>query len=557
MYNMSMYIRKNSRKTKSGAITYVQLAHNEWDPVAKYPKAKVLFTFGREDQLDKKVLEGLMSSLARYLGKEIDASGNIVSDAQIVSCKPLGGAHLLDHLWQELGIGQVIRSLLRERKYQTPVERALFAMCANRALAPSSKLATEEWVAQDVFIPGLAAIDVQNLYRAMDFLSECDEHLQREVFFSVAAREKLEVDVIYFDTTSAYFEPEIGSAGEDGFRMCGNSKDYRAGQPQVVIALAVTREGIPVRCWTFAGNTADQSIVERLRHDLLDWKLGRIISVCDRGFVSEDNLRILQRGGGHCIVGEKMRGGKTEVDEALARKGRYKSISETMEVKEVTVGDGAGRKRYVIVCNAREAEKDRLARERLLDELREKLKDIGELGDKPHPKKICALTSHPSYGKYIKLDGRNGQPILNQPKIKEEEHLDGKYRLICSDDTLSAEEIAKGYKGLYEVEDAFRCLKNELELRPMYHRKEERIRAHILIGWLALVLVRVCEYRCGESWRMIRDHLERIQAVTLEHEGASLVKTSQLSQFQIDLLKRLKCPKPLPILDFRGQSLKE
>lgn len=553
-----MYIRKNSRKTKSGVITYVQLAHNEWDPVAKYPKARVLFTFGREDQLDKKVLEGLMSSLARYLGKEIDASGNIVSDAQILSCKPFGGVHLLDHLWQELGIGNVIKELLRERKYQMPVERALFAMCANRALAPASKLATEDWVEKDAYIPALPAVDVQNLYRAMDFLLACDEGLQREVFFSVAAREKLEVDVIYFDTTSAYFETEIGSEGEDGFRMCGNSKDYRPGQPQVVIALAVTKEGIPVRCWTFPGNTADMSIVGRLRTDLLEWKLGRIISVCDRGFVSDDNLRILQQGGGHYIVGEKMRSGKVAVDEALARKGRYRSINETMEVKEVIVGgDGCARKRYVIVRNGKEAEKDRLARERILDELRERLKEIGELGEKPHTKKICALTSHKSYGKYIKLDGRNGQPILNQARIKDEEHLDGKYLLICSDDTLSAEEIAKGYKGLYEVEDAFRCLKNELELRPMFHRKEERIRAHILLCWLALVLVRVSEHRCGETWRTIRDNLDRVQAVTLEHEGATLVKTSQLSQFQVDLLKRLKCPKPAPILDFKGLDLKK
>jgi transposase len=149
---------------------------------------------------------------------------------------------------------------------------------------------------------------VQHLYRAMDFLLEANEQLQKDVFFGVANVFNLEVDLIYFDTTSTYFETET----TDDFRKHGYSKDRRPDLPQAIIGLAVTREGIPVRCWSWPGNTADLSIIKEVKKDLTGWHLGRVITVLDRGFVSEDNLKVLQQAGGHYIIGEKIRSGKTD-----------------------------------------------------------------------------------------------------------------------------------------------------------------------------------------------------------------------------------------------------
>ena len=210
----------------------------------------------------------------------------------------MGGAFFLNGFWERLELKGILETLLKERKYTTPVERSLFALVANRALDPGSKLAVERWVREEAAIPGLEEIAVQNLYRAMDFLLEANEQIQKDVYYAVAYIFNLEVDLIYFDTTSTYFEIEE----EDEFRKKGFSKDHRPDLPQAVIGLAVTKEGLPVRCWSWPGNTADMSIVEEVKKDLTGWRLGRVITVLDRGFFSEENVKTLQRAGGHYIT---------------------------------------------------------------------------------------------------------------------------------------------------------------------------------------------------------------------------------------------------------------
>ncbi|WP_431520874.1 IS1634 family transposase, partial [Alicyclobacillus mali (ex Roth et al. 2021)] len=194
---------------------------------------------------------------------------------------------------------------------------------------------------------------------------------------------------------STYFETE--DEPEDGLRRKGYSKDHRPDLPQVVIGLAVTRDGIPVRCWTWPGNTADMSVVEEVKQDLIGWRLGRVITVVDRGFVSESNLRILQRAGGHYIAGEKMASGKPAVEAALARPGRFRELRPNLKVKEVVVGDGEARVRYVLAFNPEEAKRDEARREAMLRELRMELERLKELQGEAHTKAHCRLASHPTF----------------------------------------------------------------------------------------------------------------------------------------------------------------
>ncbi|MCO7128411.1 IS1634 family transposase, partial [Sporolactobacillus shoreicorticis] len=197
------------------------------------------------------------------------------------------------------------------------MERLIFAMVANRALDPTSKLGLVDWIRDEVALPGLVC-------RAMDLLLEMRSQLEEQVYFATADLLNLEVDLIYFDTTSSYFEVESQEAPEEEqLRKLGYSKDKRPDLLQVVIGMAVTKEGLPIRCWVWPGNTADKTVVEEAKKDLVGWKLSRVISVMDRGFSTEDNLITLQRAGGHYIVGEPMRSGKKIVDDAMARKGRY------------------------------------------------------------------------------------------------------------------------------------------------------------------------------------------------------------------------------------------
>lgn len=266
---------------------------------------------------------------------------------------------------------------------------------------------------EQVAIPGLEDIPLQQLYRAMDFLLEVHEELQREVYYAVAVLLNLEVDLLYFDTTSTYFEIETDALDEDEgetprrnersstLRRHGHSKDHRPDLPQVVIGLAVTRDGIPVRCWVWPGNTADMSVVEQVKQDLTGWRLGRVITVVDRGFASEENLRIIQRAGGHYIAGEKLRSGKREEAEALGRGGRYQQVKANLHVKVIVVGDGEARRRYVLVYNPEQAKRDRLRREKLVEHLEAELAQLKTLPSGQHTKAVCALLSHPTYSRYL------------------------------------------------------------------------------------------------------------------------------------------------------------
>lgn len=233
-------------------------------------------------------------------------------------------------------------------------------------------------------------------------------------------------------------------------------------------------------------------MIPQVKQDLIGWKLGRVITVVDRGFSSEENLRILQQAGGHYIAGEKMSAGKPTVEAALAHSGRFKTIRDNLEVKELVIGDGEARVRYVLVRNLAEVKRDAAIRNKHLETLAQELAKLKELNGDAHTKAHCRLYSHPVYKRYLKMD-KHGNLKIGRQVVKEAERLDGKYLIRTSDDTLSVEDIALGYKQLMEVEAAFRTLKTTLDLRPVYHRKDERIRSHVLLCWLAILLVRLAE----------------------------------------------------------------
>jgi transposase len=536
-----MYVRTISRKNKDGSTTtYVQLAHNVRDPQSGFARAQVLYTFGRADSLDLGAIRRLVRSLCRFISPEdaLEAQGSTPA-LRFIKSAPLGGAYLLRHLWERLGLQTVLAKALQKRDFGFTVEWAIFAMVANRALAPDSKRGVEEWVSEDVSLGNPEPISLQHLYRAMDFLLEHEESIQKEVFFATADLFNLEVDLLFFDTTTTYAECEE----EDDLRRYGHSKDSRPDRPQIVIGLAVTKEGLPVRCWVLPGNTADMTTVERVKSDLRGWKLSRCIWVMDRGMSSETNRIVLQKAGGHYILGEKLRDSQAAHKEALSFQGRYQKVRENLEVKEIVVGDGERRRRFVLVYNPEQAKKDQATREKTLKRIAETILALGDPEVASHKKAVCALLSHRSMGRYIRQT-KTGKLRINQAKVQEEESLDGKYLLSSSDDTLSPEDIALGYKQLMEVERAFRTLKTTLELRPLYHRKEERIRAHVLLCYLSLLLVRIAERETGETWDRIRPIMDRCHLGEFSSKDGRIFQRTELTSEQVNILKRLKIAQP-------------
>jgi len=543
-----MYLRTTQQRRKDGSpVRYVQLAHNH--RVNGVTRAEVLLKLGREDQLDVDGLRRLAASITRFTDGD-GAAGVLPGEPgefEVLSSRPVGGAWLLDGLWKKLGIDKALVRVLGSRRFTTDVERVLFALVANRAIDPASKLAAAEWASEDVAIPGLAGMDEDQAYRAMDLLVDADTEakVQEAVFFACADLLNLEVDLLFFDTTSTYFERDEPEDGEDAFRVYGHSKDHRPDLPQIVIGLAVTREGIPVRVWCWPGNTSDMSLLKEVKDDMRGWRLGRVITVVDRGFSSDENLTYLTRAGGHWIAGERMRDGAPDVAEALSRQGRYQTVRDNLRVKDIRVGAGDAAKRFVICHNPAEAERQQTIRENTITRLEAELARIDAQRAKAgvaskaqkakhtaaHTKAECALRDHPSLGRYLRQTP-TGRLKIDRAKIAVETKLDGKYLLSTSDPDLSAEDVALGYKNLLEAERGFRDLKGVLELRPVFHRLEHRIRSHVLICWLALLLIRVTERQTRQTWRRINLELGRLHQVTLAGPAGTVQQTTTITDPQ-------------------------
>lgn len=535
--------RRNANGT---TVRYLQLAHNRWDAKTQRAKATIIHNFGREDQVDREAIRRLVRSLSRLLTPEQAAKAQAETQGlQFESSRALGGAWLLDQLWHHLKLDKVVTTLSGKRKFQFSVERHLFALVAARALAPDSKLAMEDWVAKDVCIPGLAAVEVHDLYQVMDLVLELEPELQRRVYGEVADLLNLEVDLLFFDTTNIYFcrdEEERTEDGGKGFRTYGHSKEKRDDLPLVVVGLAVTRNGIPVRCWVWPGHTADVSVVPEVKKDLIGWKLGRVVTVVDRGFTSAENLRTLQTAGGHYIAGEKMRSGQPLIEEALSRAGRYRTVRDNVEIKEIVVGEGEARRRFVLIRNPHEADRDQQRRNEALTALRAELRALPRSA-KDYAAALERLRSHGRYRRYL-TTGPDGQPKVDPAKVRAEERLDGKYLISTSDDTLSAQDVALGYRQLLEVESCFRTLKTSLEVRPVYHHLEGRIRAHVVLCWLALLLVRVCEEQVGRSWADIRTVMQRLHVITYRSPDGVAQQSTELTGDQQQILGAARVPSP-------------
>jgi transposase len=574
-----MYLRFTQRTNADGSVVrYAALAHNH--RIEGKVKPDVLLNLGRVDRLDLDGLRRLAASITKHFGDSEGGEGSVsgpsdgaeaglaagTSPMQVLDSRPIGTSWLLNGLWDKLRTAAAIKQATDGRRFTTNMERVCFALVANRAIEPMSKLSATEWVREDVVIPGLDTMDEDQAYRAMDLLVQADTEgaVQEAVFFAVAHLLNLEVDLLFFDTTSTYFERDAEETGEDAFRTYGKSKDHRDDLPQIVIGLAVTKEGIPVRVWCWPGNTNDQQVLAEVKDDMRHWKLGRVITVVDRGFSSADNLAYLRQAGGHYIAGMRMRDGGDLAERALSRQGRYQSVRDNLRVKEVRV-DGAGDARFIICHNPEQAERDRTQREQAIARIEAELERIAAQRErdraKPaggkakqkveaaHVRAECALRDHPTLKRWIRQQ-RNGRLVIDRAKVTAEQRLDGKYLLATSDPDITPEDAALGYKNLLEAERGFRDFKSELLLRPVFHRLEHRIRAHVLICWLALLLARIAELSCHQSWRNIRRETARLKQVTLAGQAGTITQTTPLRTSQQAIYQALSITPPPRITAF-------
>ena len=557
-----MYLRTTKRKNKDGSIVeYYQLAHNERHPDTRKPVAKIIHSFGRADDLERDQLVRLCNSIARVCGLKIsdpiddseqtqpnDGFG-FSDDLKLIKTLAFGCLLVIEALWEKLGIGKELREICKAKKIKVPYERALFAMVANRLCEPESKLGVwDRWLSK-VYLPSCDSLKLEQMYEAMDLLYDYRQQIEKNIFFHTANLFNLKVDLIFYDTTTASFsidyEDEDFDESVGGLRKFGKSKE-NTWSPQVVVALAVTREGLPVRCWVFPGNTADATTVEKVRADLRGWSLGRALFVADAGINSEDNRDELGRACGKYLLACRMASVSEIKRDVLSKPGRYTVIKDNLQAKEVIIGDGEMRKRYILCFNPKEAERQRIHRAKVIEILEKELAR--------HPNKTASaqwainLLASKRYKRYLTISKSNNIRI-DRAKVRAAKKYDGKWVLETNDDTISMQDAASGYKGLMVIERCFRSLKRtQIKLTPMFHWVPRRIETHVRICVLALLIERVAEIACQQPWSQIRRQLQTLQVTEFFSLKHRFFRRNELTPEVSQMLKTLSIAAPKSIL---------
>ena len=562
-----MYLRSTKRKNKDGStVEYYQLAHNERHPQTRKPVAKIIHNFGRADQLDRQELVRLCHSIARVCGLIVtdpydesvasseNASFGLGENLTIRQTLALGCPMVIEALWERLGLKKTLKEVAKDAGAKIPYERALLAMVANRLCDPESKLGVWDRWLSTVYLPSCQDLKLRHMYEAMDLLHAHAEQVEKTVFFQTADLFNLEVDLIFYDTNTASFsvdgEDEADRHPNATLRKFGHGKEgFWA--PQVVVALAVTREGIPVRSWVLPGNTADVSTVEMVRSDLRGWSLGRAMFVADSGMNCQDNRTELARACGKYLLACRM-ANVTEIKrEVLSKRGRYTVFKDNLHAKEVIVGDGERRKRYILCYNPKEAERQRKHRQMIVELLEDELarhKDRSATAQW-----AIELLASRRFKRYLRIL-KSGKVRIDRSAVREAEKYDGKWVIETNDDTISLEDAACGYKSLMVIERCFRSLKRtQIKMTPMYHWASRRIEAHVKICVLALLVERIAELACGTPWHRIRRALEKLQVTEFFDLNHRVLMRNELPDDTRNILKLLKITPPRQVVHLEKQ----
>ena len=524
------------RAKRSGPYTYLQLVHNE--RVDGRVRQTVIATLGRLDVLQETgQIDALVASCARFAEHTAVLSAHRQGQTEATRMVKIGPGLIFERLWGEGGLPQILEALLKNRQFEFAVERAVFLTVLHRLFDPGSDRAAEEW-RKGYGIAGSEDLQLHHLYRAMAWLGEvlpadqqsaatpftprCTKDLIEEALFTQRQDLFSRLDLVFFDTTSIYFE---GRGGET-IGQYGKTKDNRSDCKQMVVGAVLDPGGRPICCELWPGNTSDAKtlipIVDRLKDR---FHLGRICVVADRGMISKKTIAELQavHRDTRFILGARLRAVKEIREQVLSDPGSYHQVygpkkhskdPSPLKVKEVRIEN----RRYVVCGNEDQAKKDRADREAIVAGLRDQLKK----GDK-------SLIGNKGYRKYIKAVGRRFE--IDQEKVQDEARFDGMW-VLQTDTLLSAVQVALKYKELWMVEAVFRAFKSILQTRPIYHKCDQTIRGHVFCSFLALVLLKELMARLEASggqveWERLKDDLEALEDITVVNAGVTFVLRSR------------------------------
>lgn len=504
-----MFVRVKRSGTGPSAREYLQIVESlrEGDRV----RQRVLCSLGRRDQI---VADGSLDALLQSLAKQSEklrVVEKVRSEGlRAHETRPWGQSLIFERLWAEQGLPDIVGRLLHGRRFSFDVERVCFALALQRLCAPrGSDLFGSTWI-PGVEARGFPKIELQHLYRTVGgFLAPMKEELEKALFFRDRDLFSRPLDVVFVDTTSTYHYCD----DDTELRKYGYSRDHRPDLRQVMLCVAVDREGWPVAWDLLPGNTADPTSMRHMVQKLRTrFQVGRVVVVGDRGMTSHDVLIDMLDDDPQkrldYVVGCRMRQDRLVVEEVLARAGRYRTVQGNLEVKEVE----AGGQRFIVCRNPEAATRDAAERAALLERLR------GELETGPK-----GLLKNRGYKRFLKIAKKSIE--IDEEAVKNDARLDGKFVLRTSTD-LSADEVALTYRSLWRVERTFRETKSTLDVRPLFHRLDETCTGHIVGCFLALRLEVDLQRRLDKagvdaSWYEVLDALDGVRAVDVTLDDVS------------------------------------
>ena len=548
-----MYARISKKTTKGTTYEYLQLCEAYRNENGN-PRNRTIYNFGRLDKLDRKKIDSTINALLEFSS---NPSPTRLSDVEHGAVRDYGDMLVLVHLWARLRLTESITKHLRETKVEFDVAKMVQVMVLNRISDPLSKLGVMRWL-PTVLIPELKEEEVEyhHLLRAMDYLLSIKEEIEKDLYNQLITLFNQDVDLVFYDLTSSYFEGD----GPDT-AVYGYSRDKRPDRKQIVIALVVTREGLPIYHEVLPGNTADVSTLEKTV-DILKtrFNIQRTVFVCDRGLISQDNIDKLDEIGFPYIIALRPRNAEAKALYQKTLHGFQKE--ETLKgllIKE-RKDDGI---RYIQCHNPHRAKDKKLARERRYREIRKEVNKLekrfqkGTLNKKELYHKVMELLEQKFMAKYFAPKIEKEKVILYlRPEIWEQErYLDGKFFLKTNlpEEKLSSPGVVRSYKQLQEIERAFREIKDFLKLRPIFHYSESRVKAHVFICVLAYLLEKIVHLECqraslGISGRRAFSLLSRLKAIDCRLEDQTLRMTNRMQKETESIFQALEVPAPSKLL---------
>lgn len=479
-------------KVNHKVYEYIQIVENY--RAGQKIKQRVIHSVGRKDKIDSTRINKLIASLETFSDRLIILRQDN-PDLKILWSKQYGLPWLYHQLWRQIGFDDIIKQTFQDRKIEFNLAQSLFCLVLNRLMDPKSELGIDVWK-DDIYLDGnpFDKLALQHLYRTLDYLATEKQTIEIKLFERTRNLFNNSVNLVFFDTTSAYFEGTGKHSHE--LQQFGYSKDHRPDRRQITVGVLLDQQGIPIGCEINSGNTQDSTAIKLLIDKVKTrFNLANIIWVSDSGMAGEDNIKQLHNIEYGFILGARMKNVKELYDKIEDNNFRKEMFAEmkSMPAKSVSKESASKQKaelryfefkstkhdcrHYLIVYNQQEAEREKQTREAVIKKLEYALKQKNG---------IKKLIKNKKYKSYLKITGET-KIAIDQDKAKKDERYDGLF-VLQTDTGLSAEIVIARYKDLYQVEQAFRSMKSALDLRPIYHQKDRRVIAHVFVNFLALYL---------------------------------------------------------------------